>query len=281
MKRLSKWGIFLLFLGCVALFSLYMLHSEAAQDSDAPAISFDAQTVTLSVYDDQAVLLQGVSAYDAKDGDVTDSLVVEGISDIREDDTVTVTYAAFDSAGNVAKATRTALFTDYTGIRFSLSAPLIFRSGDSSDVFSCLVATDSLDGDLSDQIKASLTGETTSLSTVGLHEIEIRVTNSMGQTARLTLPVEVNAADAYNASLTLTEYLIYLPAGEPLDPGDYLNTLVCGQETISLQSVSLAGLDVEIESDVDADTAGVYSVSYTVTYGSYTAHSRLIVVVEE
>lgn len=59
-------------------------------------------------------LLAGVTATDAEDGDVTASLLVEGISGRNDDGTVQVTYAAFDSNHHVTKATRAVRYTDYT-----------------------------------------------------------------------------------------------------------------------------------------------------------------------
>ena len=54
---------------------------------------------------DDAELLEGVTASDNVDGDVTDSLLIEKISGTGEG-SVIVTYVARDGANNVAKVSR-------------------------------------------------------------------------------------------------------------------------------------------------------------------------------
>lgn len=76
-------------------------------DRTAPVISFadtDKQLVYRENMSDEK-LLEGVSAFDDVDGDVTDSVLVEKISETA-DGSVIVTYVALDSADNVAKRSR-------------------------------------------------------------------------------------------------------------------------------------------------------------------------------
>lgn len=75
------------------------------KDKTPPVITFTSDPVYYE-NDDKSVLLVGVSAVDDKDGNVNSNIVVERVSEISADDTVTVTYAAKDKAGNVSKATR-------------------------------------------------------------------------------------------------------------------------------------------------------------------------------
>lgn len=266
---------------CLIVFICYFIAVHANTDTTAPVISFDSDTLSMSVYDEHTVLLNGVSAQDRKDGDVTSSILIEGISSIREDHCATVTYAAFDQSGNVTKAERTIQYTDYDSPKFALSAPLIFRSGSTIDLFDYVTVTDLLDGDLSKKVKASLVGGTTSISQIGVHQVELRVTNSMGDTARLTVPVDVYQANEYNATVTLTDYLIYLKKGDTFLPKQYLESLDTGFTEYSISQLPSSELSVDIQSDVQTDACGTYSVTYTVSYENYTGYSRIIVVVEE
>lgn len=75
------------------------------QDRTVPVISFEENDIIYSDSIDPALLLEGVTAYDSQDGDVTDSLTIEKISD-TSDGNVIITYAALDGANNVGKATR-------------------------------------------------------------------------------------------------------------------------------------------------------------------------------
>ena len=62
--------------------------------------------VTYEEGSDTASLLEGVTATDEKDGDVTDSLVIENIFPNDDHTSASVVYAAKDSHNNVSKATR-------------------------------------------------------------------------------------------------------------------------------------------------------------------------------
>ena len=218
---------------------------------------------------DDAVLLAGVTATDAEDGDVTASLVVEGVSGRNDDGTVRVTYAAFDSNHHVTKATRAVRYTDYVKPRFTLSQPLVCRTGGSRVLSSYVTAHDSIDGDLSGRVKIALT-DGSSLAITGTHTAELRVTNSLGDTASVPVTVEVTAGDPNPARIMLTEYLIYLPAGSSYAPMDY----VAGVG----DSDSKSG--VTASSTVNSNEPGVYEVVFTYRSGGTESHTRQIVVVE-
>lgn len=281
MRKSVQWLLLILTAVWLLAFGFYVFQAERSRDAAAPIISFQEDTLSLSVYAPQDELLQGVTALDDRDGDVTDSLVVEEISAIRSDHSATVTYAAFDRAGNVAKAKRTIQYTDYEGPKFSLSAPLLFRSGPTVDLFQYVSASDPLDGDLSDRVKANLVSGEADLSSVGVHEVELRVTNSMGDTARITVPVEVYSASDYNAAVSLSSYLVYTEAGKFFSPRKYLESLSAGSREYRINLLPSSEVTVDINSNVQTDTPGVYDVTYTVSYKTYTGYTRLIVVVEE
>ena len=265
---------------CCAAFGAYYVLSRQAADHAAPEISFQSGEIEVSVGVTEAELLYGVTATDKRDGDVTGSLVVEGISELSPDQTATVTYAAFDKAGNVAKAERTLRYTDYQSPRFTLSAPLVFRSGISFNVLNYVGAEDVIDGTLDDRVKATLVSRESSITTEGVHEVEFRVTNSMDDTVYLTVPVEVCPSGAYNATVELSENLVYLKQGARFEPNSYLKTLRVSGEKNDLRNAN-DRVSVSCSSDVNTNTPGTYSVAYTVKYGNYTGYTRLIVVVEE
>lgn len=76
-------------------------------DKTAPVISFadDEKKLVYTAGMSEEKLLEGVSALDDADGDVTGSLLVEKISETA-DGKVIVTYVALDSANNVGKRSR-------------------------------------------------------------------------------------------------------------------------------------------------------------------------------
>ena len=129
MKKKGNILLVLLIIACVAVFYGYRTLDTMRTDNDAPVIYMDAQIPEVSVKDPKSALLQGISAEDERDGDVTSSLVVEKVEMTDSDGTLTVSFAAFDRSGNVAKEKREAKYTDYESPKFVMRAPLLFRNG--------------------------------------------------------------------------------------------------------------------------------------------------------
>ncbi len=73
-------------------------------DRSAPVITLDSSVNTVLVDSDWE---DSYSAYDDGDGDVTDSVSVEGTVDTSTEGTYTLTYSVTDSSGNEATAERT------------------------------------------------------------------------------------------------------------------------------------------------------------------------------
>lgn len=272
----GKKALFALVLLCCAAFAVYRCLSSRHIDREPPQITMEQDELSLSVGDPKERLLEDMRAQDAQDGDVTDSIVVESVRGLVSDKRFTVTYAAFDAAGNVGKAQRTVFYKDYTAPRFALSAPLIFREGTSLDVFAPLEAEDVFDGSLKDRIKGTLVSGETQIAQAGEYTVEFRVTNSLGDTAYLTAPVEVLPAEDGGAELTLSSYLTYLKKNAAFVPEYYVTGVSAGGQIISLDEAS-----VQITSNVDMTRAGTYWVDYAARYGQKTARTRLLVVVED
>ena len=280
MRKKGKWLLLLLGLVCCGGFAVYQFLWNQTYDREPPKITMNQDELTLSVSDPESALLQGITATDPQDGDVTDSLVVESVRGVVANQEFTVTYAAFDSAGNVAKAQRTVHYSDYVSPRFSLTGSLLFRADPSLDIFSVLKAEDVVDGDLTDRIKATMTSGGQQISEPGEYTVEFRVTNSLGDTSYFEAPIRVVAAENNTATVTLSEYLVYASKGEQFQPKEYLDSMKAGKESIALGRYN-SDVFIDVDSNVDTDTPGTYWVDYTVTYGSYVGQSRLIVVVED
>lgn len=267
----------------VAVFALYMIVVQGRVDTRPPEIVFDGAMLELSAKAADEAYLQGVRATDDKDGDVTASLVVESIKLLGSDGTIRITYAAFDSAGNVRKALRTARYTDYERPRFFLSRSLTFAYNSGFDLFNIVRAEDALDGNISHRVRITSMDES-AIANVGVHQVQLRVTNSLGETVQLVVPVEVYPAGTYGANLTLTDYLIYLPVGAQLDAERFLHTYIRGSVKVPLQDGVPQGCMLQMKNDVQTDVPGVYTVEYrvsqTVGQETYTGYAKLIVVVE-
>ena len=289
MKK-RNWPYVLLIIVCLAIFCVYWVIARIRDDHTAPKIIVEEGLLQVSVQNSESVLLQGVTARDNRDGDVTTSLLVESVRLLDTDGNATATYAAFDKAGNVAKAQRQIRFTDYESPKFTLNTPLVFTQGSNFDVLNVIGAQDMVDGDIQHRIRATSLDET-SIATLGTHQVQFRVTNSLGDMVERIFPVEVYSAGTYDASLTLTDYLIYMPVGATFVAESYLNTFTLNREATSLTEGLPAGFTLTTSGFVDTQTPGVYALSYTVTYSQesagysqsarqYTGYSKLIVVVE-
>lgn len=281
MKRLN-WIYVLLILLSLAAPVGYRHLNNTRQDVQPPVIEMEGQ-LNVSVKEFRTAMLEGVSAWDDRDGDVTASLLVESVRMEENESAAKIVYAAFDRAGNVAKAQRAVVFTDYEKPVFWLRSPMVYESAQGFHILDAIGATDILDGDVSNEIRAcSLSGE--SIALPGIHQVSFRVTNSLGDSNELVLPVEVYPKGAYNAVLKLTDYLVYLKQGASFDARNYLYTYTREEDTVSLQGDFTGELTLEVSGSVDTNVPGVHSVSYTVTQEyeqqTYTAYSKLIVVVE-
>ena len=261
----------------------YLWMERQAKDSTPPEIRINPALVSVSVQDPESVLLRGVVATDDKDGDVTASILVENITLCNDEGLMSVTYAAFDRAGNVTKAQREVLYTDYDGPRFQLKQPLVFTENSGFDVLRVVSAQDYLDGDITHWLRATTLEEDT-VAGVGNHRVQFRVSNSLGDTEVLELPVEVYPAGTFQGDLKLQEYLVYKKLGETFDDTDYLLSYTLGDRTLEFDKKLPEQFSLQIDNQVDMQTPGVYQVTYALTYTeglySYNGYSKLLVVVE-
>lgn len=226
--RIEKILSTLVLLAAIFVFARYSINSLRANDTVGPNIEMDSTQIEVSVDDLQLKLLRGMTATDARDGDVTDTLVIEDISDFIDENTRTVTYAAFDKNNNVTKTTRSMIYTDYEPARFSLSGALRFPvSTTQQNILNVVHVTDSIDGDLSDKVNFS-SSSVINVDTAGDYKMIVEVTNSAGDTFSLPLTVTIYEASVNSAApkIQLTSYLVYTKTGEPLDPLDYLDEVV-------------------------------------------------------
>lgn len=269
----------------IALFGVYQLWIHNMLDKTGPVITIDEELLEISVKDEEDALMQGIRAVDERDGDVTASLLVESVYGITEDNVTTVTYAAFDRAGNVSKVERQVRYKDYRSPRFELYGSLCFPSGSGFDLLEYVGANDVLEGNINRRVRATLVSNTDSINQVGSHIVRFQVTNSLGDTVVADLPVEVYDPEWYTASVELDSYLVYLERGAAFDPEDYLKTFVVRGEDIDVRYGIPEGIQSDISGSVSTQIPGIYAVTYRLTTTqnmmTFTGQTVLIVIVEE
>ena len=250
-----------------AAFAAGQVYLRVVTDTVPPVITLDSDSITVSVEDGRDALLSGVTASDAKDGDLTGQIIVSGVSKLISNNTAKVSYMVFDKAGNMASATRYVVYSDYHRPRFMLITPLVYSLGETVSITGRLQAQDAVDGDITSSIRV-LSSDIIS-STEGVYNLTLQVINSLGDTAQVTLPVTIRAEADGDSAVKLRRYLVYVGLGDNFEPRNYI-------ESVSAGSVS----DVRIDSNVDTQSAGCYLVTYTVTSGGRSSSALMTVVVE-
>lgn len=97
----------LLAAACVCLAAVVFV-IRTGQDTTAPEIEIEEAEITYTEGEDTSVLMEGVTAKDDKDGDLTDKVFVDQIIEASNDGEgrAIVKYAVIDSANNVGTARR-------------------------------------------------------------------------------------------------------------------------------------------------------------------------------
>lgn len=227
--RLGRLSI-IIFLISSVIFGLYKYHVSRTVDGSAPEITIDISEIQVSVQDPEEVLLEGVTAKDRKDGNVTDGVLVESISPFVSKNVRIVNYAAFDSDNHVSHGSRKLIYTDYTEPHFRLTSPLVFRLN-YQNIIDGLTATDCLDGDVTSLIKV-VPEENFTVEKVGFYTVEFQVSNSAGDIQSFKTQVEIyDNTISRGPQFTLSDYLVYVDKGTAFDPVSYLRTVsISGRE---------------------------------------------------
>lgn len=206
-----------------------------------PVIECPEEVLEVSIHDGEQALLTGVTARDKQDGDLTDRVMVGGVSKLIGGNRAKVTCMVFDSDDNMASLVRQVRYTDYRRPRISLRAPLVFASEKEAKLLEQVMVSDVLDGDLSEKARVSTLWAT---EDEGVYSATVLVTNSMGDTAMVEVPVLIGRS----GGILLRRQVIYLQQGEAFDPKAALASDATG---------------VQIRSEVDTAKAGCYWVRYS------------------
>lgn len=102
---MNKGIVGLMVCACVFLGGT-VIFLQMKEDKKPPTIQFQENGVTYVAGDAYDSLLAGVTAFDDRDGDVTDTLVVESVYPEENEKKATVIYVARDKSNNIGKAKR-------------------------------------------------------------------------------------------------------------------------------------------------------------------------------
>lgn len=275
MVKLIRRITLALFVLMLAAFIVFSIVDKISTDMTIPVILIESDTIEVSVKDKKEKLLEGVTAMDQKDGDISDKVLIESISDFIEPGVCTVTYAVADSDKHVTKQTRTVKYTDYTKPEFYMKRALVYGVDEALDIRAAVGARDCIDGDISDRVAIITTDYIR--NTAGVFTVSLQVSNSMGDTIYLDVTVHVEGNETMAPEIQLKKSLIYIKKGETPNFEDYLGDVTVNGVLMKPEDVQLM-----ISTNFDAENEGTYNVHYYIsTKEGYEGHSILTVVVEE
>ena len=246
------------------------IYQGSSERNEPPVISCPAGVLEVSAADDESVLLSGVTASDPQDGDLTDQIIIGGVSKLISNDTAKVTFLVFDSDDNMGSYVRYIRYTDYQRPQFAITKPLAYSSMDEVTLTDRLTATDVVDGDISHKIRVSSLASTDNSE---VYDITVQVTNSMADTAWLRLPVLIQPTNPLRPVIELSDYLIYLEPGSDFDAAAYITSVTVSQTSVDASEVS-------ISSNVNTAEEGTYRVMYTYSANGSTGTAIATVVVQ-
>ena len=252
----------------------YKMYERSRSSLLPPEIQFEEGIISVPTKASDEQLLKGVTATDPEDGDVTASVIVEGMSKLVGKNNVTVSYIAFDSQNHMTRAERTVHLTDYHPPRFALKEPLCFRLSNNINILKCIQANDILDGDISKKVKYTVDDGSLLLKSVGECKITLSVTNSLGQTVKLPVTVDITNANSNSSEVMLDEYLIYIKKGASFDAESH----IVGYTDNGVLHKGADG--VSISGSVNTNTPGIYTVKYSYGSEQLSGYTKLVVVVE-
>lgn len=272
MMRLLRILILVLFIAATVLFARDWYTYEIKADKTMPVISIDGDMLQVSINATDEELLQGVTAYDEKDGDLTDRVIVESISKFTEVGICKVYYAVCDNDDHVTSVSRKITYTDYTSPRFTLNRSLCFSLLEPIDVAEVIGAQDVLDGDISSNI--IITSTDYEYGVIGKYNVKAEVSNSKGDPISLIFPMIVEDRSLNAPVITLSQYLIYVSKGASITPARFFVSALDSYEVDVRDTLT-------VENDYNPNKEGVYSFHYYVTDAlGRTGHAVLLVVVE-
>ncbi len=135
----------------------------------------------------------GVTASDKEDGDLTNSITVEGSVDVNTVGTYVLVYSVKDSDNNETKQSRTvvvySLVPEFEGV-----TDTTIQLGDAFDPMAGVKATDAEDGDLTSQVRVE---GSVDVNVLGVYDLVYRVTDSANQTTTAQRSVIVSDGSSY------------------------------------------------------------------------------------
>ena len=237
-----------------------------------PVISASDRALTVG---DVFNVMDGVSASDHEDGDITGSVVVESSNvDTNTVGSYQVTYRVTDSQGASSTKTITVIVNpkmeEINWMPVISANDKVLTVGDVFNVMDGVSASDHEDGDVTGSVVVESSNVDT--NTVGSYQVTYRVTDSQGASSTKTITVIVNPKmEALNEVPVINAVDKILTVGDTFD--------VKKDATASdAEDGNLTDKIEVIRNEVDTGKAGTYEVTYKVTDSQGASSTKTILV---
>ena len=237
-----------------------------------PVISASDRVLTVG---DVFNVMDGVSASDHEDGDITGSVVVESSNvDTNTVGSYQVTYRVTDSQGASSTKTITVIVNpkmeEINWIPVISASDKVLTVGDVFNVMDGVSASDHEDGDVTESVVVESSNVDT--NTVGSYQVTYRVTDSQGASSTKTITVIVNPKmEALNEVPVINAVDKILTVGDTFDV----------KKDVTASDAEDGNLTDKIEvirNEVDTGKAGTYEVTYKVTDSQGASSTKTILV---
>ncbi len=252
----GKIGIFFSVVLCLALVA-GVGYYVVSRDTEGPEIIVSNQMLSYTEGQDKSELLAGVTAVDEKDGDVSDSLVVETVKPGKTGDRAIAVYVAMDSHSNVTR----------------MEYEIAYQGGDSSTLNTVNPVPGGEEAEITEAPQ-----ESTEPPVSEEPEGENGAEGDADETAlRQQAEADIAALPAGSPVVRLSQYSVTLSTRDTFNYANYIDSITDDHDT---RDELYGGIQVD-RSDLDMSQPGTYDVTYRVVdsngNGSNTAHLRIII----
>lgn len=235
-------------------------------DSQGPVITVEQKSITYVNGDDKTSLLDGVSAYDAVDGDVTVSLIVKDITVLNSGDTAKVTYAARDNSNNISEAYRIVTYVDSDENYSEPDDEAMFQEITEGEVTEAEVSAENTEAQATEEPVEDNTQETEE-PTEEVKE-EPQEEEKPEESEKPQPKATDNKPEDKTPKITLKQKTVNINVGQTFNPSDYIKS----KENAS---------SIEIDGAINVMAPGTYPLTFKVTGpDGKTASETLTVVVK-
>ena len=235
-------------------------------DSKGPKITVEQRSITYVNGDDKTSLLDGVSAYDAVDGDVTVSLIVKDITVLNSGDTAKVTYAARDNSNNISEAYRIVTYVDSSEYYSEPDDEAMFQEITEGEVTEAEASAENTEAQATEEPVEDTTQETEE-PTEEVKE-EPQEEEKPEESEKPQPKATDNKPEDKTPKITLKQKSVNINVGQTFNPSDYIKS----KENAS---------SISIDGAINVMAPGTYPLTFKVTGpDGKTASETLTVVVK-